>query len=375
MTGVSFLDLHAVYAELSEELDEAYHRVMLSGRYILGDEVEAFEDEWAAYCGVKHCVGVGNGLDALHLILRAFGIGPGDEVIVPSNTYIASWLAVSSTGATPVPVEPDIAGCIIDPARIEAAITVNTRAIMPVHLYGSPADMDAILKVASRHGLKVVEDAAQAHGATYKKRRCGSLGDAAGFSFYPSKNLGAMGDAGAVTTDDGGLADRVRALRNYGSRRKYQNDEPGFNSRLDPLQAAFLRVKLPHLNEWNLRRARTAAGYMEALAATQELVLPRVPAWAEPVWHVFAVRHPRRDQLQKRLLSAGVETLIHYPVPPHLSGAYADRGLEAGSLPVAELLAGTVLSLPMGPHLSEPEWHRTVEAVLDACETLRQQAS
>lgn len=348
---IPFLDLAACYAELREELDAAYRRVATSGWYILGEEVDAFEAEWASYCGVRHCVGVGNGLDALHLILRAMGIGPGDEVIVPSNTYIATWLAVSYAGATPVPVEPDPDTCNIDPARIEAAVTSRTRAVIPVHLYGLPADMDLILDVARRHRLRVIEDAAQAHGATYKGRRCGSLGDAAGFSFYPGKNLGAMGDAGAVTTDDGAVADRVRILRNYGSRKRYFNEEKGFNSRLDPLQAALLRVKLRHLDDWNRRRAERATLYSELLSSAAGLTLPKTPAWAGPCWHLCVVRHLQRDVLQARLAETGIGTLIHYPVPPHLSGAYAERGGKAGDFPLSEQMANTVLSLPMGPHL------------------------
>jgi dTDP-4-amino-4,6-dideoxygalactose transaminase len=366
MTGVSFLDLYAAYEELKGELDEAYHRVMRSGWYILGEELEAFEQEWAAYCGVKRCIGVGNGLEALHLVLRAMGIGPSDEVIVPSNTYIATWLAVSSTGATPVPVEPEMSTYNLDPTRIDAAVSPNTRAIIPVHLYGQPADMDPIMEVARKHHLRVVEDAAQAHGATYKGRRCGSLGDAAGFSFYPGKNLGAMGDGGAVTTDDDDLADRVRVLRNYGSRRKYENEVRGFNSRLDPLQAAFLRVKLRYLDEWNQRRVNRAHRYLEALASAEEVVSPVVPAWAEPVWHVFVVGHPRRDEIKKALHAAGVETLIHYPVPPHLSGAYSDVGLGLRSLSVAEELAGRLLSLPIGPHLSAAQQQSVLDAVIAA---------
>ncbi|MBI4915350.1 MAG: DegT/DnrJ/EryC1/StrS family aminotransferase [Acidobacteria bacterium] len=349
--NVPFLDVGAGYAELRAELDAAYHRVMDSGWYILGEEVEAFEREWAAFCGVTHCVGVGNGLEALHLVLRAWGIGEGDEVIVPSNTYIATWLAVSYAGATPVPVEPNEGTYDIDPARIEAAVSDRTRAILPVHLYGQTADMDPINEIAARHGLKVLEDAAQAHGARYKGRRAGSLGHAAGWSFYPGKNLGAFGDAGAVTTDDAELADRVRVLRNYGSRVKYLNEVKGFNSRLDPLQAALLRVKLGHLDEWNARRAAIAVRYLEGLRDIPELRLPRVPAWAEPIWHQFVVRHPRRDALQATLTAQGVGTMIHYPVPPHLSTAYAELGMTPGAYPIAEALANTVLSLPIGPHL------------------------
>ncbi|MGO8676103.1 MAG: DegT/DnrJ/EryC1/StrS family aminotransferase [Limisphaerales bacterium] len=350
--NVPFLDFARPYEELKAELDEAYFRFMSSAWFVLGREVEAFEKEFAAYCGVEHCVGVGNGLEALHLILRAWGIGPGDEVIVPSNTYIATWLAVSHAGAVPVPVEPDERTCNIDPARIEAAITSRTRAIMPVHLYGQPADLDPIMEIAARHGLKVVEDNAQAQGARYKGRRTGSLGHAAGNSFYPGKNLGAYGDAGAVTTNDPDLAAEVRLLRNYGSRVKYYNDIKGFNSRLDEMQAAFLRVKLRRLDEWNGRRHGVAELYRDELKGLKDLTLPFVPSWAEPVWHLFVVRHPLRDELQRALAGAGIGTLIHYPVPPHLSGAYAKECQGKGVFPVAEAMAASVLSLPMGPHLS-----------------------
>ena len=351
MVKIPFLDLKMVYPELKPELDAAYQRVMESGWYILGTEVEAFEQEFAAYCGAKHCVGVGNGLDALHLIMRGYEIGSGDEVIVPANTYIATWLAVSYVGATPVPVEPDERTHNMDPERIEAAITPRTRAVLPVHLYGQPADMAPILKIARKHGLKIIEDAAQAHGTRYRGQCAGSLGDAAGFSFYPSKNLGALGDAGAVVTSDEELADRVRLLRNYGSRAKYHNELGGFNSRLDPLQAAFLHVKLKYLDGWNERRRVVARRYLEGLAQTPELILPFVPEWAEPIWHQFVVRHPRRDDLQKHLTISGIGTLIHYPVPPHLSGAYTDGHWKTGDFPVTEQLANTVLSLPMGPQL------------------------
>jgi dTDP-4-amino-4,6-dideoxygalactose transaminase len=359
---VPFLELLPAYKELQAEFDAAYHRVMDSGRYLLGRELEAFEAEFAAYCEVRHCVGVGNGLDALHLILRACGIGAGDEVIVPSNTYIATWLAVSYAGATPVPVEPDPHTYNIDPAKIGVAITPRTKAVMPVHLYGQPADMDLILDIARKHGLKVIEDNAQAQGARYKGRRTGGLGDAAGNSFYPAKNLGAFADAGAVTTNDAELADRVRTLRNYGSKQKYYHEVRGINSRLDELQAAFLRVKLRHLDEWNNRRRRIADTYLGALGSLPNLTLPYVPAWAEPAWHLFVIRHWRRDALQQKLSEAGIGTLIHYPVPPHLSGAYANL-----RLPIAEGLAATVLSLPMGPHLTKEMAMQIVGTVKDFC--------
>jgi dTDP-4-amino-4,6-dideoxygalactose transaminase len=350
--NVPFLDLKAPYAELREELDAAYRRVMESGWFVLGAECEAFEAEFAAYCGARHCVGVGNGLEALHLILRAMDVGPGDEVIVPSNTYIATWLAVSYTGATPIPVEPDERTHNLDPARVEEAVTPRTKVIMPVHLYGQTADMDALNDIAARRGLRVVEDAAQAQGARYKGRVAGSLADAAGFSFYPGKNLGALGDAGAVTTDDDNLADRVRVLRNYGSRVKYENETRGFNSRLDEMQAALLRAKLPKLDEWNARRRRVAESYLQQLEGVAGLVLPSVPEWADPVWHLFVVRTTERARLQAYLTEAGVGTLIHYPKPPHLQTAYADAGHHAGDFPLAERLSEEVLSLPMGPHLS-----------------------
>jgi len=312
--------------------------------------VEAFEREFSVYVGTQHCVGVANGLDALHLALVAMGIGIGDEVIVPSNTYIATWLAVSQAGATPIPVEPVESTYNLDPDKIEAAITSRTKAILPVHLYGQPADLDPILALARKHGLRVLEDAAQAHGARYKGKRIGGHGDAVAWSFYPGKNLGALGDAGAITTNDPELADRVRVLRNYGSRVKYVNEVKGFNSRLDPVQAASLRVKLRYLDEWNARRAEIAAHYTAELAGTG-LMLPEVPDWAEPAWHLYVVQHAERDSLQKALRKDGIGTLIHYPIPPHLQKAYQDAGYAAGRFPIAENMANRVLSLPMGPQL------------------------
>lgn len=375
---VAFLELKPAYLELKDEIDSAYRKVMDSGWYLLGNELEHFEAEYAAFCETRHCIGVGNGLDALHIILRAMGIGAGDEVIVPSNTFIATWLAVSYSGATPVPIEPNPLTFNLDPDRIEKAITPYTKAIIPVHLYGQPADMDPINEIAQKCKLKVIEDAAQAQGARYKGRRTGSLGDAAGHSFYPGKNLGAFSDAGAVTTNDNDLAHRVRALRNYGSKKKYYNDLKGFNSRLDEMQSAVLRIKLRYLDEWNQRRRTVANFYLNELKTvaselsafgpkpTQEqathnsdsdrkLILPFVPNWADPVWHLFVILCPRRDVLQQMLSERGVGTLIHYPVPPHLSGAYAEMNYSKGSFPVAEQLSDCVLSLPMGPHLSSDE--------------------
>ena len=350
MSTIPFLEVGATYREIQPELDAAVLRVLRGGWYILGPEVEAFESEFAAYTQAKACVGVGNGLDALHLALRALGVGPGDEVIVPSNTYIATWLAVSYVGAVPVPVEPDVRTFTLDPARIAAALTPRTKVILPVHLYGHPADLDPLLDIARRHGLKVLEDAAQAQGCRYKGRPIGAHGDAVAWSFYPGKNLGAFGDAGAVTTNDPAVAERVRILRNYGAKTKYVNEVKGLNSRLDPLQAAVLRVKLKYLDEWNRRRQALAALYARSLRDTG-LGLPAAAAWAEPVWHVFVVRTPQRDALQQHLQRHGIDTLIHYPVPPHLQGAYRELGLSPGSLPIAEAMAREVLSLPMGPHL------------------------
>ncbi len=347
--NIPFLDLKATYRELQAECDEAYRRVMESGWYIMGDELSRFEEEFARYCGVKHCIGVGNGLEALHLVLRAWGIGAGDEVIVPANTYIATWLAVTYAGARPVPVEPDPETYNLDPGKIVAAINQNTKAIIAVHLYGQPADMDAINSIGKQYHLKVLEDAAQAQGAVYKGRHTGNLGDAAGFSFYPGKNLGAYGDAGAVTTNDDVLAAKVRSLRNYGSKVKYINEDLGFNSRLDELQAAFLRVKLKHLDEWNRRRRSLAEIYLQKLNG-EDLSVPYVPEWAEPAWHLFVIRSRRRDQLQLYLKDKEIETLIHYPIPPHLSGAYLGLGFKAGDFPLTELLANEALSLPIGPH-------------------------
>lgn len=362
---IPFLDLGAAYRELKPEIDAAVQCVLDSGWYILGPEVEAFEAEWAAYCEAKHAVGLANGLDALTLALRALDIGPGDEVIVPSNTYIATWLAVSGVGATPVPVEPDPATHNIDPARIERAITPRTRALLPVHLYGQPADLDQILDIARSHSLRVIEDAAQAHGARYKGRRIGAHGDIVCWSFYPGKNLGALGDAGAVTTNDASLAARVTLLRNYGSRQKYVNEEAGVNSRLDPLQAAVLRVKLGVLDDWTERRRAVATAYAEGLRDTG-LILPHVPHWAEPVWHLYVVRSPARDALQAWLTEAGIGTLIHYPIPPHMQAAYAGLGIASDALPLARDMAGEVLSLPIGPHLAMEDAEQVIAAVRGA---------
>ncbi|WP_322052521.1 DegT/DnrJ/EryC1/StrS family aminotransferase [Paraburkholderia bannensis] len=359
---IDFLNLKRVNARYEDAIREAIGRVIDSGRYILGEESLAFEQEFAGYCGVEHCIGVANGLEALHLILRAYDIGAGDEVIVPSNTFIATWLAVTQVGARPVPVEPDPRTYNIDPQRIEAAITPRTRAIMPVHLYGQPADMAPINDIARRHGLRVIEDAAQAHGARYRGQRVGGLGDAAGFSFYPGKNLGALGDGGAITTRDAALAGKLRKLRNYGSDVKYRHEIAGFNSRLDELQAAILRVKLRDLDRENAQRAALAATYAEALKDTP-LQLPVVAEAMEPVWHLFVVQTPQRDALQAHLQERGIGTLVHYPIANHLQLAYAAQTWP--ELPVAEQLQSRVLSLPFATYLTAQDVHTVAEAALE----------
>lgn len=360
---IPFLDLGAAYREIKPEINTAVQRVLDSGWYILGPEVEAFEAEWAEYCGADHAVGLANGLDALILALRALDVGPGDEVIVPSNTYIATWLAVSAVGAVPIPVEPNPATHNMDPASIAAKLTDRTKVILPVHLYGQPADLDPILTLARAHGLAVVEDAAQSHGARYKGQRIGAHGDIVCWSFYPGKNLGALGDAGAVTTNSGDLADRIRVLRNYGSREKYVNEIQGANSRLDPLQAAVLRVKLGYLDAWTERRCAVADVYLTGLAGSN-LILPHVPEWADPAWHLFVVRSAERESLQARLTEAGIGSLIHYPIPPHMQQAYVDLGMAPDHLPLARKLADEVLSLPIGPNLDAAQLDRVTEALL-----------
>ncbi len=364
--AVPFLDLGAINRRHTQAYGVALQRVLDSGRLLLGGETEAFEAEFAAYCGVPHCVTVGNGLDALHLVLRAWGIGAGDEVIVPSHTFVATWLAAMHSGARPVPVEPVAGGFNLDPERVEAAITPRTRAIIAVHLYGEPAAMAALRDIADRHGLRLLEDAAQAHGATDAGQRCGALGDAAAFSFYPSKNLGALGDAGAVTTRDAALAQRLRLLRNYGSSVKYQHELAGYNSRTDELQAAFLRERLLALDADNQRRREIARRYQAELLGLPGLTLPAPALHTESAWHLFVVRHAARDALASQLAQRGVGTLVHYPVPPHAQPACAALGLDGGALPLAEALAAEVLSLPIGPTLDDAQVGRVVEAVRHA---------
>lgn len=357
---VSFLDLVRLHQPIRSQLDRAYQRVMESGWFIMGPELSEFESEFATYSEVQHCIGVGNGLEALHLLLRAYGIGPGDEVIVPSNTFIATWLAVTQCGAMPVPVEPDAKTHNIDAGLIAAAITRRTRVIMPVHLYGQPADMDPINELASKHGLIVIEDAAQAQGARYKGRRVGSLGHAAATSFYPGKNLGALGDGGAILTNDDSIATKVRLLRNYGSTVKYHHELAGYNSRLDELQAAFLREKLKVLDEWNRRRREIATTYSSLLQGAS-CTLPFAPEYAEPVWHLYVIGNKNRDAMKVHLEKSGVSTVVHYPRPPHQQACYKNSNF--GRLPIAERLALEVLSLPMSPDLSDAEIRYVADAV------------
>jgi len=361
MKAVPFLDIGRLNQLIRESLNEAYHRVVDSGWFIMGPELDAFEVEFAQYCEVKHCIGVGNGLEALHLLLHAYGIGPGDEVIVPSNTFIATWLAVTECGAIPVPVEPNIDTYNIDPTLIGRAITSRTRAIIPVHLYGQPADMDPINVLAAKHGLIVIEDAAQAQGARYKGRRAGSLGHAAATSFYPGKNLGALGDGGAVLTNDNAIAEKVKQLRNYGSKIKYHHDLAGYNSRLDEMQAAFLRAKLLVLDQWNANRREIATQYSKLLVDT-DIDVPLVSEYVEPVWHLYVIRSRQRNALKAHLEQQGVSTAIHYPIPPHQQACY--QGFQEHNLPIAERLAGEVLSLPLFPALEAVEIAHVVSATL-----------
>ncbi len=345
-----FVDLAAAHRELATELDEVLKRMLENGDFILGHEVAAFEHEFARYCEVDHAIGVDSGLSALELALRAFGVGPGDEVITQANTFIATAFAITHVGATPVLVDVDPDTGQIDVEQVEQAITSRTRAVMPVHLHGLPAEMDDLVEVARRHGLVVIEDACQAHGARYRGRRAGSLGDAAAFSFYPSKNLGAAGDGGAVTTNDPEVAATIRTLRNYGQRAKYEHVAVGYNRRLDTLHAGVLRVKLRSLDEWNSRRQACAAEY-QRLLDDLPVVTPYESPHVEHVWHVYQIRVEDRDRLAARLNEQRIATSVHYPVPIHLQDAYRGLGHGVGDFPVSEEDARRTLSLPMHPHL------------------------
>lgn len=361
-----FLDLTYSHRGIQHELEAAYRRVIKSGQLVLGPEVEAFEEEFAVYNEVAFCIGVGNGLDALYLMLKAYGIGPGDEVIVPANTFVATWLAISRCGARIVPAEPDMATCNLDASAVEALITPRTRAILPVHLFGQPADMEAINAVAEKYRLLVLADAAQAQGARYLEKAAAVFSDATATSFYPGKNLGALGDGGAVLTNDRQIAEKIRQLRNYGSSAKYRHDNIGCNSRLDELQAAFLRVKLTRLDEWNAYRSEIARCYYAKLTGS-DIVLPTVIEAADPVWHLFVVRLQQRDRAQEKLSIRGITTLIHYPVPPHRQACYRDSLWQA--LPVTEQLADEMLSLPIYPGLTLEQTEWIADALLDAvCE-------
>ena len=360
--NVPFVSFKPLEKELNAELRTAFDRVLENSWYIDGNEDKAFEAAFAAYCHTDYCVGCGNGLDALMLVLKAWGIGPGDEVIVPSNTFIATALAVTYVGASLVFVEPDIRTYNIDPEKIEEKITKKTKAIMPVHLYGQPCDMDPIMAIAKKHGLYILEDCAQAHGATYKGKVIGSFGDAAGFSFYPGKNLGALGDAGATVTSDKALADKIRALGNYGSDYKYHHIYKGTNSRLDELQAAFLSAKLPLMDKVNEDRRSTANRYLEEIT-NPNIILPYVPEYAVPVWHVFAVRCEKRDELAAYLAEKGISTNKHYPIPMHLQDCYADLGIQENALPIAEEISRTELSLPMYYGMTEQEITYVIDTI------------
>ena len=368
MNRIPFLDLKAGYLEFRDQLNHAIIKSLDSGLYIGGETVELFESEFAQFTGAGYCISTGNGLDSLHLALIAMDVGPGDEVIVPSHTFIATWLAVSHTGAKIIPVEPNEKTFNIDPTKIEAAITTRTKVIIPVHLYGQSADLDPILAIAKKHGLFVLEDAAQAHGAKYKGRRIGSHGDVVAWSFYPGKNLGAFGDGGAITTNNKSLADKVRKLGNYGSSIKYNHELIGLNSRLDPIQASILRVKLAHLDKWNLRRKEIANSYSQALHSS-EYRTPEVARWADSVWHLYVIKTMNRDLLQQRLAENGIQTLIHYPTPPHLQNAYKNLGWCRGAFPIAEKLSSEILSLPIGPHLQDGEVETIIKEII-RCESI-----
>ena len=362
MMNIPFVSFNVMHKEIEEKMLEAFKRVYENNWFIQGKECEAFEKEFAQYCGADYCVGCGNGLDALYLLLRAYGIGEGDEVIVPSNTYIATALAVSYTGAKPVFVEPFIETFNINPSLIEQAITDKTRAIMAVHLYGQPARMDEIKSIAKKYDLKVIEDSAQAHGALYKGTKTGNLGDAAGFSFYPGKNLGALGDGGAIVTSDKELADKCRAIGNYGSDYKYHHIYKGNNSRLDEVQAALLRIKLKELDRWNKRRNEIAKKYIEGID-NEQVILPVTEPDMTHVYHIFGIRCERRDELEKYLNENGIGTNKHYPIPIHLQGAYSELGIPEGTLPIAEKISKTELSIPMYYGMTEEETDYVIEKI------------
>jgi len=360
---IPFLSFSETNNTIRSAMLEAFTKVFDDHQYILGESVKKFEDEYALFNKVPHCIGVSNGLDALHLALKALGIGPGDEVIVPSNTYIATVLAVTYAGATPVLAEPDPETFNIDPTNISAAITGKTKAIIPVHLYGQSCNMDQVMALAGKHSIYVIEDNAQAQGSSYNGRLTGSIGQVNATSFYPGKNLGALGDAGAITTNDSELAEKIRILRNYGSQKKYYNKYIGYNMRLDEMQAAFLSVKLKHLVEWTVQRQEIARNYDESLKDIPGILLPKTTKGATHVYHLYVIRTERRDALQAFLLEKGIGTLIHYPVPPHLQEAYQHLGFRKGDFPVAEKMADTCLSLPLWPGLMASQVERVAACI------------
>ena len=361
---VAFLDLYRVNQKYRDKIEFAFKKVLDSGWYILGKKVEEFENKFAKFCNTKYCVGVGNALEAMYLVLKAWDIGDGDEVIVPSNTYIATWLAISYSGAKIIPIEPNLFTYNIDYKKIKKKITSKTKAIIPVHLYGQPADMKPIMKIAKCYNLKVLEDASQAHGALYNEKRVGSLGHAAAFSFYPGKNLGCLGDGGCITTNDPKLAEKVRTLRNYGSTKKYHNKVKGYNSRLDELQAAFLIKKLIFLDRDNQHREKIADYYNQKLSKLKNLILPQSINVTKHVWHLYVVRSKNRNGLKKKLMNKGIQTLIHYPIPPHLQPAYFDMGFKKGNFPISEKIHNEVLSLPISPAMSLAQAKFVVNSIL-----------
>ena len=361
---IKFLSINSTYLELKKEIDSEINKVLSSGIYIGGQYLDKFENNYSEFCNVKYTVGVANGLDAIYLCLKAINICNGDEVIVPSNTYIATWLAVSQCGAIPIPVEPNILTYNIDENLIEKSITSKTKAIIVVHLYGQPSNLDSILQIAKKYNLKVIEDAAQSHGASYKDKKIGSHGDAVAWSFYPGKNLGCFGDGGAITTNNQEIADKIRMLKNYGSSEKYINIDKGINSRLDPLQASVLIVKLKYLDEWNLRRKNIANLYLNGIKdINNKLILPYENNYSNHVWHLFVIQHPQRDFLKDKLNENGIETLIHYPIPPHLQIAYSDMKYGEGSFPLSEKIANQCLSLPISPHISKKNIYYIIEKI------------
>lgn len=364
---VPFLDLKKINLRFRDDFHKALDDVLDSGWLVLGEQTKAFEEEFANYCGSKYAIGVANGLEALSLVLRAWDIGAGDEVIVPSNTYIATWLAVTHNNATPIPVEPKPDTYNLDPNLIEASITNKTKAIIPVHLYGQPAEMDQINAIAQKCNLKVLEDGSQAQGARYKHSTVGNLGDAAGISLYPGKNLGGIGDGGVITTNDEHLAQRLRALRNYGSEIKYRNDVIGYNSRLDELQSAFLRIKLKKLNDDNLRRNEIAQRYLQELKRFKSITLPKIIPDAQSVWHLFVIQIPNRDEFLRHLQEQGIGSMIHYPIAPHLQKAYQSMKLQLGAFPISEQIHQNILSLPISPVMSDEDVQEVLDALIKWC--------